>query len=55
MTLMDTSGRAGVEFGVSGVPETFAVGANGMIVAKHSGPLTPDIAEDLMERAARGR
>ena len=55
MTLMDTNGRAGVEFGVSGVPETFAVGADGIILAKHSGPLTPDAAEDLLERAGRNR
>ena len=53
--LADRSGRAAVEFGVSGVPETFAVAADGVIVAKHSGPLTPDVAEDLLERAGRPR
>lgn len=40
LKLADRSGRAGIEFGVTGVPETFLVGADGVILAKHSGPLT---------------
>ena len=39
MVLIDAEGRAGLDLGVSGVPETFAVDAMGKIVAKHSGPL----------------
>ena len=50
---MDTRGGAGVDWGVSGVPETFAVDARGVIAAKHAGPLSPDDAEALLERAAR--
>ena len=49
----DHDGRAGVEFGISGVPETFAVGADGTVLAKHVGPLTPDAAEKLAERIGR--
>ena len=49
--LMDPQGAAGVELGVSGVPETFAVDARGVIAAKHTGPLSPDDAETLLERA----
>jgi len=49
--LVDRSGRAGVELGVSGAPETFLVGADGVIRAKHSGPLTPADAEALLEQA----
>ena len=37
--LVDRDGRAGVEFGVTGVPETFAVGRDGRVLAKHTGPL----------------
>lgn len=37
--LVDRDGRAGLDLGVSGVPETFAVDAMGTVVAKHSGPL----------------
>lgn len=49
--LVDRSGDVGVEFGVSGVPETFLVGANGVILAKHSGPMTAADAEALLEAA----
>lgn len=38
--LVDRDGRAGVEFGVTGVPETYAVSREGVILAKHTGPLT---------------
>jgi cytochrome c biogenesis protein CcmG/thiol:disulfide interchange protein DsbE len=48
--LMDRNGRAGIEFGVTGVPETFLVGADGVILAKHSGPLTDDDVEDLLKK-----
>jgi cytochrome c biogenesis protein CcmG/thiol:disulfide interchange protein DsbE len=49
--LIDREGRAGVEFGTTGVPETFLIGAHGVILAKHSGPLTPDSARELMAKA----
>jgi cytochrome c biogenesis protein CcmG/thiol:disulfide interchange protein DsbE len=49
--LIDSDGRAGVEFGVTGVPETYLVGADGVIVAKHTGPLTAKGARDLLAKA----
>ena len=55
MTLVDRNGRAGVDFGVSGVPETYLIGANGVILAKVAEPLTADTAEQLLERAAPKR
>jgi len=48
--LMDRTGRAGVEFGVTGVPETYLVGADGVILAKHSGPLTDADAQALLKK-----
>lgn len=45
MVLVDRDGAAGLELGITGVPETFAVDARGTIVAKHAGPLLTD--EDL--------
>jgi len=39
MVLVDREGRAGLDLGVSGVPESFAVDAMGKVVAKSSGPL----------------
>lgn len=40
VVLIDGEGRAGLDLGLSGVPETFAVGPDGRIRAKVSGPLT---------------
>lgn len=42
MVLVDREGRAGLDLGISGVPETFAVDAMGRITAKQSGPLLDD-------------
>ena len=36
----DRDGRAGIEWGVYGVPETFVVNGEGTIVYKHVGPIT---------------
>ncbi len=38
----DVSGRAGIEWGVYGVPETFVIDRTGTITYKLVGPLTPD-------------
>jgi cytochrome c biogenesis protein CcmG/thiol:disulfide interchange protein DsbE len=42
MVPVDREGRAGLDLGISGVPETFAVDAMGRITAKQSGPLLDD-------------
>jgi cytochrome c biogenesis protein CcmG/thiol:disulfide interchange protein DsbE len=39
---VDANGRASIEWGVYGVPETFVVGPEGTIVYKLVGPITPD-------------
>ncbi len=53
----DVSGRAGIEWGVYGVPETFVVDRAGTIRFKHVGPITPEILErqilPLVERLRR--
>lgn len=47
----DRSGRAGIELGVYGVPETFVVDRAGRIVHKHVGPLSPElVATKLMPK-----
>lgn len=38
----DASGRTGIDFGLTGVPETFLVRGDGTIVFKFIGPLTPE-------------
>ena len=39
---VDPNGRAAIDWGVYGVPETFVVAANGTIAYKFIGPLSPD-------------
>jgi cytochrome c biogenesis protein CcmG/thiol:disulfide interchange protein DsbE len=39
---VDDSGRAGIEWGVYGMPETFIVDAQGRIAYKHIGPMSQD-------------
>jgi len=48
--LVDRDGRAGIEFGVTGVPETYLIGRDGQVLAKHTGPLS---ADDAMKLAAQ--
>src|SRR5581483_9333230 len=48
MILSDLEGRAGIDWGVYGVPETFVVDAQGKILFKQVGPLTPEVfARDI--------
>jgi cytochrome c biogenesis protein CcmG/thiol:disulfide interchange protein DsbE len=39
---VDANGRAAIEWGVYGVPETFVIGRDGRIAYKLIGPITPD-------------
>ena len=39
---VDPAGRAGIDWGVYGVPETFVIGKDGKIAFKHVGPLTTE-------------
>ena len=39
---VDQAGRAAIDWGVYGVPETFLVGKDGKILFKHVGPLTEE-------------
>ena len=42
----DIDGRVAIEWGVYGVPETFVVGADGVILYKHIGPLSEEALRD---------
>lgn len=48
---VDHEGRAGIDFGVTGVPETYLVDARGRILDKQAQPLTPADAEALLNKA----
>jgi cytochrome c biogenesis protein CcmG/thiol:disulfide interchange protein DsbE len=47
---VDPNGRASIDWGVYGVPETFIVGPDGTIRHKHIGPLTPENIAGFKER-----
>jgi cytochrome c biogenesis protein CcmG/thiol:disulfide interchange protein DsbE len=47
MVLVDREGRAGLDLGITGAPETFAVDAMGKVVAKASAPL---VNQDEIDR-----
>ena len=49
----DESGRAGIDWGVYGVPETFVIGPDGIIRYKHVGPLNAESAKVLTSEAAK--
>ena len=48
--LVDRQGDAGIEFGITGAPETFIVDAKGQILAKHVGVITDADVTDLTAR-----
>jgi cytochrome c biogenesis protein CcmG/thiol:disulfide interchange protein DsbE len=48
---VDASGRASIEWGVYGVPETFVVGRDGRIAYKLIGPITPGNLETALKPA----
>lgn len=53
---VDPAGRAAIEWGVYGVPETFVVGPDGRIRFKFVGPLTPAaLSGPLADAIARAR
>ena len=43
---VDANGRASIEWGVYGMPETFVIDGQGRIVFKYVGPLTPEVLAD---------
>lgn len=44
----DSSGRAAIDWGVYGVPETFVIRGDGTIAFKYVGPLTPDSLKNAL-------
>lgn len=54
----DLSGRAGIDWGIYGVPETYIIDKNGAITHKHVGPLDGQVIEQelmpIIEKALAG-
>jgi cytochrome c biogenesis protein CcmG/thiol:disulfide interchange protein DsbE len=44
----DITGRAGIEWGVYGVPETYVIAPDGTIAYRHVGPITQEILQDTL-------
>lgn len=44
--LLDPDLRTAIDYGISGVPETFFIDARGTVVEKFSGPLSPYVVEE---------
>ncbi len=40
LSVLDTDGRVGIDYGVYGVPETYLIDKNGLIRFKQIGPVT---------------
>lgn len=54
---VDSGGRAGIEWGVYGVPETFLIGRDGRILYKHVGPIVEEnylLVQREIEKALGG-
>jgi cytochrome c biogenesis protein CcmG/thiol:disulfide interchange protein DsbE len=52
----DSAGRAAIEWGVYGMPETFVLNGRGEIVFKHVGPISPESMDKrLMPAIARAQ
>ncbi len=49
----DASGEVAVEYGMSGVPETYFVSADGMLVRKWQGPLDDDRLRQFLDELTR--
>jgi cytochrome c biogenesis protein CcmG/thiol:disulfide interchange protein DsbE len=51
---MDQDGRAALDFGVFGIPETFVVDQNGIVKAKLVGAVGPGTLEDVLAQIEAG-
>lgn len=47
-SLLDPGSQAAIAYGVYGAPETFVIDQQGVIVHKHTGPVTPEILDGLI-------
>jgi cytochrome c biogenesis protein CcmG/thiol:disulfide interchange protein DsbE len=50
-TLVDDGGKTAIAYGVYGVPETFFINPQGVIVDKYAGPLSPDAIYGYLQKA----
>jgi cytochrome c biogenesis protein CcmG/thiol:disulfide interchange protein DsbE len=49
--LMDPDGLAAIGLGITAAPESFLVNSKGQIIFKQTGPLTPEVVDQLVAKA----
>ncbi|MDQ3282120.1 MAG: redoxin family protein [Acidobacteriota bacterium] len=52
-TVVDDKGKTAIAYGVGGVPETFFLDANGVIVAKFNGPMSTEALQENLRKVMR--
>ena len=52
-TLVDQAGKTAIAYGVGGVPETYFLDKNGVIVAKFAGPMSADDIQTNLQKALK--
>lgn len=50
---LDADGRAGIDWGIQGVPETFVIDGRGIVHLRYEGPIVGDILNDTILPAIR--
>ncbi len=45
----DLDGRVGIDYGVTGTPETYVIDREGIVRMKHIGPISPDVWKEKLE------
>ena len=45
----DLDGKVGINYGVTGTPETYIIDKQGIVRLKHVGPISPDVWQDKFE------
>jgi len=45
----DLDGRVGIDYGVTGTPETYVIDKAGIVQLKHIGPIDPDVWKNKLE------
>ncbi len=51
--VMDEGSKTAIDYGVAGVPESFFIDKQGVIVKKHVGALTPDVLRQMLDQLTR--
>ncbi|ESQ78555.1 DsbE family thiol:disulfide interchange protein [Asticcacaulis sp. YBE204] len=52
--LSDEDGAMGLDLGISGVPETFIVGPDGVVIDKITGPILPETVDKVYDAVKAG-